>query len=381
MRHKCSEVLSALKGKTLVTAESLTGGGIGSALTAVPGSSEVYKGGVISYTDWVKHNVLGVREEDLQAYGAVSEPVARQMAEGARSLLKADVAVSVTGLAGPGGDEYGNPLGTVFIGYAEEGRSVVEHHCFQGSREEIRNQTIQAALSLILKMRKYCMLELRYVFEGFEQCVYPVVLFGERDRVLVDCGYPGSLGMLEEQLRLHDIPPETITKLLLTHQDDDHIGSAREWKEKYPQTQILSSLVEAPYISGEKKNLRLQQAERMQSTLPEGQQDWGEQFCQRYRSLRPVAIDLAVEPGDGFDWGGGCEILATPGHTPGHISIRARNGDFCVTGDAAVVEDGKLEVANPQFCLNLENAEKSLEEILRRPCGVYLCYHGGAIHV
>lgn len=150
----CCEVLNALAGKTLVTAESLTGGGIGAALTAVPGSSEVYKGGVISYTDWVKHNVLGVREEDLSKYGAVSQPVARQMASGVRRLLKADVAVSVTGLAGPGGDAYGNPVGTVFIGYADEQRTEVREHLFQGSREEIRNQTIEAALRLILEIQK-----------------------------------------------------------------------------------------------------------------------------------------------------------------------------------------------------------------------------------
>ncbi len=147
----CSDVLKALAGKALVTAESLTGGGIGAALTAVPGSSEVYKGGVISYTDWVKHNVLGVREEDLNQYGAVSQSVAEQMASGVRALLKADVAVSVTGLAGPGGDEYGNPVGTVFIGYSDEDNSTVKKCLFQGSREEIRNQTIEAALKLILE--------------------------------------------------------------------------------------------------------------------------------------------------------------------------------------------------------------------------------------
>lgn len=151
MTNLCSEVLTLLTARSLVTAESLTGGGIGAALTAVPGSSEVYKGGVISYTDWVKHNVLGVQQEDLQKYGAVSEPVARQMSQGVRRLLKADVAVSVTGLAGPGGDEYGNPVGTVFIGYADGESTLVRKHLFRGSREEIRNQTMEAALKLILE--------------------------------------------------------------------------------------------------------------------------------------------------------------------------------------------------------------------------------------
>lgn len=226
---------------------------------------------------------------------------------------------------------------------------------------------------------RYCILELRYSFTDFEQTLSPTVLFGKTDTVLIDCGYPGSLGMLEAQLAVHEIAPESITKLILTHQDDDHIGAAWEWKKKYPGTQILASEEEAPYISGEKKNLRLQQAEAMQETLPEDQKAWGEQFCQRYRGLKPVEVDRILKAGEVFDWGGGCEILKTPGHTPGHISIRARNGAFCITGDAAVVEDGKLVVANPQFCLNLEEAEKSLEKILRNPCKAYLCYHGGCL--
>lgn len=154
MTNLCCDVLHALKGKTLVTAESLTGGGIGVAITDISGSSEVYKGGIISYTNWVKHHVLGVPMETLDTCGAVSEPVATAMAAGARKLLNADVAVSVTGLAGPGGDEFGNPVGTVFIGYADEKQTVVKHCLFRGNREEVRSQTIRAALELVLEMNK-----------------------------------------------------------------------------------------------------------------------------------------------------------------------------------------------------------------------------------
>ena len=154
MMKLCSEVLRALTGKTLVTAESLTGGGIGAALTAVSGASAVYKGGVISYTNEVKHGVLGVSEEMLKIHGAVSAPVAEAMALGIRRILDADVAVSVTGLAGPGGDDYGNPVGTVFIGYADGERSLYVHREFSGSRQEIRQQTIKAALKLVLEQNR-----------------------------------------------------------------------------------------------------------------------------------------------------------------------------------------------------------------------------------
>jgi len=146
-----SEVITRLQGKTLVTAESCTGGGIGAALTAVSGASLVYKGGIISYTNEVKQNLLGVEESLLTVYGAVSAPVAQAMAQGARKILDADIAVSVTGLAGPGGDAFGNPVGTVFIGYSDEVVTLSEKYHFSGSREDVRNQAVSAALHLILK--------------------------------------------------------------------------------------------------------------------------------------------------------------------------------------------------------------------------------------
>ena len=154
MMSLCCDVIQTLRGKTLVTAESLTGGGIGAALTQVSGASAVYKGGVISYTNEVKHKLLGVPMDILDQFGAVSEPVAKAMAEGARKALEADIAVSVTGLAGPTGDEYGNPVGTVYIGYSDSKTTIVKHCLFSGDRDSIRNQTIEAALQLVLSMQK-----------------------------------------------------------------------------------------------------------------------------------------------------------------------------------------------------------------------------------
>ena len=151
MMSLCCEVLKKLQGRTLVSAESCTGGGIGAALTAVPGSSEVYKGGIISYTNWVKANVLHVPQALLDTVGAVSAPVAEAMAKGAREVLQADVAVAVTGLAGPGGDEYGNPVGTVFLGYSDEKETVFREFHFRGDRDAVRSQALKEALKLVLE--------------------------------------------------------------------------------------------------------------------------------------------------------------------------------------------------------------------------------------
>ena len=146
-----TKVISALQGKTLATAESCTGGGIGALLTAVSGSSAVFKGGIISYTNEVKTNLLGVSTELLKTHGAVSAVVAEAMAKGAKNALHTDIAVSVTGLAGPGGDEYGNPVGTVYIGYADDSQCISVPCYFTGDREDIRNQAISAVLTLILE--------------------------------------------------------------------------------------------------------------------------------------------------------------------------------------------------------------------------------------
>lgn len=153
MKTKLSaDVLKALSGRTFATAESLTGGGIGAALTSVSGASAVYVGGIVSYVNRIKRDLLGVPEDALNTLGPVSAPVAQAMAEGARKALGADVAVSVTGLAGPDGDEFGHPVGTVFIGYADEQTAFARECHFTGDRAEVREQTICAALEMVLEM-------------------------------------------------------------------------------------------------------------------------------------------------------------------------------------------------------------------------------------
>ncbi len=154
MMNLAYDVVCALKGKTLATAESCTGGGIGHALTSVSGSSQVYKGGIVSYCNEIKHRLLGVSEELLSHFGAVSAPVAEAMAVGARTALQTDIAVSVTGLAGPGADEYGNPVGTVFLGYADENKVLSREFHFSGNREHIRNQAVESALALLLEINQ-----------------------------------------------------------------------------------------------------------------------------------------------------------------------------------------------------------------------------------
>ncbi len=148
LAERLVELLKA-RGLTCATAESCTGGGVGSALTAVPGSSAVFLGGVISYANAVKREVLGVSAATLDTVGAVSPETAAQMADGARRLTKADLAVSVTGIAGPGGGSSEKPVGLVWFGLATPDGTRTERAIFAGDRAAVREQTVRHALGML----------------------------------------------------------------------------------------------------------------------------------------------------------------------------------------------------------------------------------------
>ncbi len=146
-----SEVLDAAREKsiTLGTAESCTGGLIAGTLTAIAGSSDCVEGGIVSYSNDVKQASLGVHGQTLESHGAVSEETALEMAEGARKELNVDIAVSVTGIAGPGGAVPNKPVGTVWIGVADAEGSQAKQYLFRGNREQVRLQTVKAALEMM----------------------------------------------------------------------------------------------------------------------------------------------------------------------------------------------------------------------------------------
>ncbi len=153
---RAAELVALLTARqmTCATAESCTGGGIGAALTSVRGASTVYKGGVISYANEVKENLLGVSAAILAEKGAVSPETAAAMAEGVRRLLKVDFAFSVTGIAGPGGGTPTKPVGLVWFGVASERGTFTEKRNFLGDRAAIRAQAAECAVELLINQVK-----------------------------------------------------------------------------------------------------------------------------------------------------------------------------------------------------------------------------------
>ena len=144
--------LLAERGWTLATAESCTGGLIGHWVTEVAGSSGYFGGGVIAYADSAKVGLLGVESDQIREHGAVSEPVALAMAQGARRALSAQVAVSVTGIAGPGGARDGKPVGTVYIGISSPLGERVERHVWPHDRAGNKAASAQRALEMVIEM-------------------------------------------------------------------------------------------------------------------------------------------------------------------------------------------------------------------------------------
>ncbi len=148
---KLHEIVTALIEHkiTIATAESCTGGKIAAAITDVPGASEIFGYGMVTYSNDAKIKILGVKEETLAAHGAVSPETAYEMAAGLKRVSCADVAVSVTGIAGPGGGSPEKPVGLVYMGIAYGNDVFVKKNLFQGERDEVRLQTVETALHFV----------------------------------------------------------------------------------------------------------------------------------------------------------------------------------------------------------------------------------------
>lgn len=138
------------RGAKITTAESCTGGGIAQAITAVPGSSQWFDCGYVSYSNQAKQYLLGVEAEVLQQFGAVSEQVVQQMARGAIQACKADYAIAVSGIAGPDGGTTDKPVGTVWLCWAEPSKTFSKKYQFKGDRLAVREQAIKISLQELL---------------------------------------------------------------------------------------------------------------------------------------------------------------------------------------------------------------------------------------
>ena len=212
-----------------------------------------------------------------------------------------------------------------------------------------------------------------------EFVIYPTLIKDDHELIMVDCAYPGSAPLLEAAMNQLGLSLNQLTKIIITHHDHDHMGALKEIKDRYPSIQILCSKQEAPYITGQLKSLRLQQAEAIQDSLPDSEKEGGIQFQNFIASIQKVDVEdvTIINSGDILPYCGGIEVIDTKGHMPGHISLYVKSDKTLIAGDALVVEEDKLCMAMPQFILNVQDAQNSVRKLFNYDIEAILCYHGG----
>jgi len=209
--------------------------------------------------------------------------------------------------------------------------------------------------------------------------LHPALVCGDDGLVLVDAGYPGQAERFAAAARRNGADLRNLRAIVITHHDYDHIGSLRALKTMFPDALVVSSAVERDYISGAKRSLRLEQAERMLESLPEAERAGAIAFQKTLESVENTPVDLTVADGDLLPYCGGVRIVATPGHMPGHISVFIERERVLISGDALAAENGVLLMANPQYTLDMDAARKSVAKLAEMDIDRILCYHGGLV--
>jgi glyoxylase-like metal-dependent hydrolase (beta-lactamase superfamily II) len=228
-------------------------------------------------------------------------------------------------------------------------------------------------------MNKIAILKIDMEVNGFLSTLHPVIVSDDQEMVLFDCGHKGALSQLSDSAFSNGFDCNKLTKIIITHHDHDHMGSLADLKREYPWVKVYASAIEAEYIRGNIKSIRLQQAEEQLELFPEDQKEHAQKRIDALRLIEPVEVDEILEDGDVLDICGGIEVVATPGHLPGHISLYLRQLKTMVAGDALVVADGKLYRANPRFTLDKDGAYTSARRFINYAIDTLVCYHGGAI--
>ena len=228
-------------------------------------------------------------------------------------------------------------------------------------------------------MSRFFTLPLPYTFGEVSSAIHPVLIQDEKDMVIVDCGFPGYFSRIKDAVEAMGLDLGRLTRIIITHHDFDHMGTAAELKEVCPEAEICASEQETPYVEGATESLRLQQAQSIQDALPENEKENGKRLQALFASVKPVKVDRILKDHEVLPYCGGIEIIPTPGHTLGHISLYLREFKTLVAGDALVLEKGSLGLANPQYAIDLELAQKSVSELAAYDINKIACYHGGIL--
>ncbi len=214
---------------------------------------------------------------------------------------------------------------------------------------------------------------------GNESLIHPTLLWDDNEIILVDTGIPGQLHEIRDAIEQAGVPFNKLTKVILTHQDIDHIGSLPEiLKDADHEIEILAHEADKPYIEGDKPLLKFS-PERLASRL----ETFPEELRQKIRALldNPITakVDRTIQDGEVLPYCGGITVIFTPGHTPGHISLYHHTSKTLITGDSLVSDNGKLLGSRAEVTHDMETALQSIKKYTQYDIETVVCYHGGLV--
>lgn len=236
--------------------------------------------------------------------------------------------------------------------------------------------TLDSVIILQIAFMKISCLAIEHKTGNNLQVLYPTLLQNGRVSYLVDCGYAENFTAIVARLESLGTGISNLGAILLTHDDIDHLGGVWQFKQANPAIKLLCSRQEALSVSGKVKSERLKQAEDSLPFLPEEYKKWAMDFIEDLMAIKRVEPDATFEDGD---WLGEIQVVHTPGHTSGHVSFYLPAQKTLIAGDAVVIESGKLNIANPQFTLDMATALQSVKKLAELPVEKLICYHGGLL--
>jgi glyoxylase-like metal-dependent hydrolase (beta-lactamase superfamily II) len=225
------------------------------------------------------------------------------------------------------------------------------------------------------------MLEISANMMGRVETIYPTLLWDEETALLVDTGYPGQLPLFIEAMERAGVPIAKLDKIIVSHQDLDHIGSLPSIREQCARPiEVFASETEKAYIQGEKSLLKItpESIDKAIEAIPKGvPEEWRSAFRKVLQHPPKSAVNRTVSGGEELPYCDGIIVIDTPGHTPGHISLYHKLSKTLIAADALIVKDGTLQGPDPLHSLDPEEAMRSIKAFTRYDIEAVICYHGG----
>ena len=225
------------------------------------------------------------------------------------------------------------------------------------------------------------MLEVPIMSFTGQNIIHPTLTWDDDTVVLVDVGFPGQLQQIREAMARAGVSLDRLDKVIVTHQDIDHIGGLPDIvQESSHNVEVLSHEVERPYIEGRKPLIKMNQ-ERLSKrlvSLPEEQRQRAEAL---FANPPKASVSTVVGDEEVLPYCGGMTVIFTPGHTPGHICLYLNESKILVSRDALIVADGELRGPNPQATYDMDAALKSLKKLTQYDIETVICYQGGVYNI